>query len=66
MSAMEKGQNPEEVSSMTEERIQKLEGLGFCWALRGDGRFLDSLANGLVYDFETTAGSHDVYPLDEN
>jgi hypothetical protein len=51
---------------MTEEHIQKLEDLGFCWALRGDGRFLDRLANGFVYDLDTTAGSHFVYPLHEH
>lgn len=50
---------------MTEERIHKLEELGFVWALRGDGRFLDSLANGFVYDLDTTTASHDVYHLDE-
>ena len=49
---------------MTEEHIQKLEDLGFCWALRGDGRFLDRLANGFVYDLERlTAQTHPVSEL---
>lgn len=66
MGAKEKGQNPQEVSSMTEERIEKLEELGFLWALRGDGRFLDSLANGFVFDLDTTTASHDVYHQHED
>jgi hypothetical protein len=65
MSAKDKRQNPQEVSSMTEQRIHKLEELGFVWALRGDGRFLDTLANGFVYDLDATPASQYVYSLDE-
>lgn len=38
MNAIAAGEDPQTITSMTEDRIQQLEGLGFVWTLRGDGK----------------------------
>jgi hypothetical protein len=50
MNAKMQGQNAGDVSAMTDDRIRKLENLGFVWVLRGDGKLSDSFYDGLGYD----------------
>jgi hypothetical protein len=65
MNAKIAGESADEVSSMTEDRIRKLEKLGFVWVVRGDGKLLDSFDEELGYDLVATGTDDDVYPYQD-
>jgi hypothetical protein len=63
MNAKINGHDVEEVSAMTEDRIRKLEDLGFIWVLRGDGKPTGNFDDGLEYDLDVgTVDNDDAYP----